>query len=219
MELKSWKTDFIELAQASDALCYGRFELKSGRISPYFFNFGKFDSGRALHQLGQCYADAIVESGIQFDFLFGPAYKGIPLVSVTAAALYQRHALDVPWCFNRKEAKDHGEGGQFVGATPGGRALILDDLITAGTAIRQAMQLLRDAGAEVAGVMVGMDRQEKSPGSDQSAVMALQHAENIPVRAIVTLADIRSYLALDADPALIEAIDQYRAQYGVETGE
>lgn len=219
MELKSWKTDFIELAQASDALCYGRFELKSGRISPYFFNFGKFDSGRALHQLGCCYADAIVESGIQFDFLFGPAYKGIPLVAVTAAALYQRHALDVPWCFNRKEAKDHGEGGQFVGATPGGRALILDDLITAGTAIRQAMQLLRDAGAEVAGVMVGMDRQEKSPGSDQSAVMALQHAENIPVRAIVTLADIRSYLALDADPALIEAIDQYRAQYGVETGE
>ncbi len=216
-ELQAWKTDFIELAQSSQALCFGEFELKSGRLSPYFFNFGKFDSGLALNTLGKCYADAIVDSGLQYDFLFGPAYKGIPLVAVTAAALHQHHGLDVPWCFNRKEAKDHGEGGNFVGCVPQGKALVLDDLITAGTAIRGAISLLRDAGAGVAGVLIGLDRQERAPDSQLSAVMQLQQAENIPVRAIISLADIRTYLASAADSALLEAIDQYRQRYGVES--
>lgn len=216
-ELPAWKADFIDLATSSQALCFGEFRLKSGRVSPYFFNFGRFDSGQALNTLGKCYADAIVNSGVQYDFLFGPAYKGIPLVAVTAAALYQHHGQDVPWCFNRKEAKDHGEGGSFVGCTPSGKALILDDLITAGTAIREAMAMLRQAGAEVSAVIIGLDRQEKAPDSGLSAVLQLQQSEAVRVETIVTLDDIRTHLATRADTKLLAAIDEYRQRYGVQT--
>lgn len=217
--LAAWQSDFLELAQEYQALAFGRFELKSGRVSPYFFNAGKFNSGAALNRLGACYADAIVARDIPFDFLFGPAYKGIPLVAVTAAALSQRHGRDVPWCFNRKEAKDHGEGGMFVGAAPQGRALILDDVITAGTAIRQAIDMLQAAGAMVSAVLIGLDRCERAPDSHTSAVLDLANQYQIAIESIVSLDDIRQYLAAGPDQDLLDKIVAYQQLYGVSTSE
>ena len=217
--LAAWQSDFLELAQEYQALAFGRFELKSGRVSPYFFNAGKFNSGAALNRLGACYADAIVARDIPFDFLFGPAYKGIPLVAVTAAALSQRHGRDVPWCFNRKEAKDHGEGGMFVGAAPQGRALILDDVITAGTAIRQAIDMLQAAGAMVSAVLIGLDRCERAPDSRTSAVLDLANQYQIAIESIVSLDDIRQYLAAGPDQDLLDKIVAYQQLYGVSTSE
>lgn len=214
-QLQEYQRLFIELSQKCEALNFGEFELKSGRISPYFFNAGKFNSGGALSQLGASYADAIVARGIEFDFIFGPAYKGIPLAAVIAAALYERHNLDVPYCFNRKEVKDHGEGGMFVGATPQGRGLIVDDVITAGTAIREAIGQLETAGASAAAVMIGLDRKERAPNSDLSAVMQLEAESSIRVESIVSLDDIRQYLSTGSDLDLIGKIESYQKEYGV----
>jgi orotate phosphoribosyltransferase len=214
-ELVEYQQRFIELSRQYEALSFGEFELKSGRLSPYFFNAGKFNSGGALSALGGCYADAIVASGIEFDFIFGPAYKGIPLAAVTAAALFERHGIDLPYCFNRKEAKSHGEGGMLVGAKPEGRGLIVDDVITAGTAIREAIGILDNAGAVAASVMIGLDRKERAPDSDLSAVMKLESESAIQVLSIVSLDDIREYLSADSDIELLNRIESYQAQYGV----
>ena len=215
--LKTAKQRFINLAIESDVLSFGEFELKSGRISPYFFNAGNFDSGKALAILGECYADAIVESGIQADVLFGPAYKGIPLVAATSAALYQKYQLDYPVCFDRKEAKTHGEGGKIVGSDlKGKRVLILDDVITAGTAVSQVVSLIHENEGTLAGVLVGLDRQEKAVDQNESAIQQLSASHGVPVFSIVDLSDIRSHLTenvLDGD--LLKRVDAYRDQYGV----
>lgn len=214
-ELQQYQHRFIELAQQYEALSFGEFELKSGRLSPYFFNAGKFNSGGALSLLGASYADAIVARGIEFDFIYGPAYKGIPLAAVTASALFERHKIDVPYCFNRKEAKDHGEGGIFVGAEPEGRGLIVDDVITAGTAIREAIGQLEAAGAQASAVMIGLDRKERAPSSDLSAVMQLEAESSIRVESIVSLDHIRQYLSAGSDADLLAKIEAYQEEYGV----
>ena len=219
-ELAIYQTEFIELSRRYNALSFGEFELKSGRLSPYFFNAGKFNSGGALSALGACYADAIVATDVQFDFIFGPAYKGIPLAAVTAAALNDRHGLDLPYCFNRKEAKDHGEGGTLVGAKPEGRGLIVDDVITAGTAIREAIGILQKAEATASMVMIGLDRKERAPGSERSAVMQLESESGIQVKSIVSLDNIRNYLATESSAAttdkdLLVRIEAYQSRYGV----
>ena len=214
-ELLAHQAKFIELSRQYQALSFGEFELKSGRISPYFFNAGKFDSGGALSTLGACYADTIVEAGLEYDFIFGPAYKGIPLAAVTAAALYERHQIDVPYCFNRKEAKSHGEGGTLVGAQPQGRGLIVDDVITAGTAIREAISILQQAGAQATTVVIGLDRKERAPDSDISAVMRLESESEVRVKSIISLDDIREYLAAGSDAQLLAKIENYQSLYGV----
>ncbi|HET9680199.1 MAG TPA: orotate phosphoribosyltransferase [Gammaproteobacteria bacterium] len=213
--MKRYQRDFIEFAIARGVLRFGEFTLKSGRISPYFFNAGLFNTGAALHALGNYYAQAIVDSGIEFDMLFGPAYKGIPLATITASALAQEHGRDLPWCFNRKEAKDHGEGGNLVGAPLQGRVLIIDDVITAGTAVRESLALIRAAGATPVGVAIALDRQERGQ-SDLSAIQEVERDENLQVANIVRLADLLIYLEESGDnPAARSAITDYRNQYGV----
>lgn len=211
--MREFQRRFIDLAIAKNALTFGEFVLKSGRISPYFFNAGRFCDGGSLAVLGQCYAAAIVASGVAFDFLFGPAYKGIPLAAATAIALAEHHGRNLPWCFNRKEAKDHGEGGLLVGAPASGRALIIDDVITAGTAIRESVRLLDSAGASVAGVVLGLDRSERGQGGE-SATQELTRALNVPVLSIVDIDSVIEYLDADA-PERTVAVRAYRAQYGV----
>lgn len=206
---------FIELAVAREALAFGRFKLKSGRVSPYFFNAGRFCDGGSLAVLGRCYAAAIVESGIDFDFLFGPAYKGIPLAAATAIALAEQHGRELPWCFNRKEVKDHGEGGVLVGAPAHGRALIIDDVVTAGTAIRESVHLLTEAGASVAGVVLGLDRKERGLGSE-SATQELARTLGVAVVSIIDIDDIIEYLDRGA-PDQAAAAREYRDRYGVRT--
>lgn len=210
--------EFIEFAIAEQALRFGEFTLKSGRISPYFFNAGHFHSGAALAMLGRCYAGAIQRAGLEFDLLFGPAYKGIPLASSTAIAMATHHDRNLPWSFNRKEAKDHGEGGSIVGAPLSGRVLIIDDVITAGTAIGESMALIEAAGATAAGVVVALDRQERGQ-EDISAIEDVRRRYGIPVIPIVTLAGILEYLETRADDSLIphaRAINDYRARYGIQ---
>ncbi len=205
---------FLDLALARQALRFGEFTLKSGRLSPYFFNAGRFDSGAALATLGECYAQALQESGIACDMLFGPAYKGIPLATVTAAALAAR-GRDLPVAFNRKEAKAHGEGGSLIGAPLAGRVVIVDDVITAGTAIREAIALIRDAGAQVAGVVIGLDRQERGQG-ELSAAQEVEREFNVPVIAVARLAELLAYT--DSHPVLAahrEPLLAYRARYGI----
>jgi len=214
-ELKDFQQRFIDLAIEYDVLKFGEFTLKSGRVSPYFFNAGNFNTGKAMAVLGQCYADALQDSGIEVDLLFGPAYKGIPLVAVTAAALAERHNVDLPYCFNRKEAKEHGEGGNMVGAELKGRTLIVDDVITAGTAIREVIDMMADSAAQTAGVLIGLDRQEKSPDGDTSAVEQLREAYGFPVVSIIGLEHVRSYVANSGDANLVSMIDSYREKYGV----
>src|SRR5574337_2078112 len=187
--MQDYQCEFLDFALRRGVLRFGEFTLKSGRQSPYFFNAGLFNSGAALAALGRFYAQAIVASGMRFDMLFGPAYKGIPLVAVTAAALAEHHGRDLPWCFNRKETKDHGEGGQLVGAPLAGRVLIVDDVITAGTAVRESLALIRAAGATPAGVLVALDRQERGQG-ELSATQELAREHGVPVFAIVGLADL-----------------------------
>lgn len=218
MALRQYQRDFIDFALARGALKFGEFTLKSGRVSPYFFNAGTFDSGAALARLGRYYADAIVASGLEFDMLFGPAYKGIPLVAAVAVALSEHHGLDYPWAFNRKEAKDHGEGGALVGAPVAGRVLVVDDVITAGTAIREVASLL-DAieAAQLAGVAVALDRQERGQG-DLSAIQEVEQSLGIGVLSIVCMAEIIEYLA-DSDQdqgQALTAMQAYRRNYGVE---
>lgn len=196
------------------ALKFGEFELKSGRISPYFFNSGMFSSGHAAATLGRCYGDAAVDADIEFNTIFGPAYKGIPLAALTAAALADHHGRDVPYCFNRKEAKPHGEGGVMVGATVSDKVLIVDDVITAGTAIRAAIEIIRSAGGEIAGVLLALDRQEKGSG-ELSAVQEVEQNLDIPVFSIIRLTDLITHLESQADsPELLASVRDYRARYG-----
>jgi orotate phosphoribosyltransferase len=216
--MKSYQEQFVTLALEAEALRFGEFTLKSGRISPYFFNAGKFCTGKALAALGRCYAQAIVERGIEFDVLFGPAYKGIPLAAATAVALSDRHGVDKPYCFNRKETKSHGEGGALVGAPLEGRVLIIDDVITAGTAIREVMSIIGNApNAEPVGVIIGLDRREKGPDG-RSAVQEVATEYGVSVDSIVAIDDIIGYLrsqgGSEVDGTLI-AIERYRAQYAV----
>ena len=213
--MQNYQREFIEFAVARGALRFGEFTLKSGRLSPYFFNTGAFDSGAALSALGRAYADAIVVSGIGFDLLFGPAYKGIPLGAATAIALSRDHGRDVPWCFNRKEMKDHGEGGTTLGAALAGRVLIVDDVISAGTSVGESMQIITAAGARAVGVMIALDRQERGKGP-RSAAQEVEHEHGIPVGRIIGLTDILAYLAQGGGQAReIAAIERYRAAYGV----
>ena len=213
--MTNYKTQFIDNAIASGALKFGQFRLKSGRVSPHFFNAGEFYRGKALAALGQCYAAAIVESGIEFDVLFGPAYKGITLAAATSIALAEHHDLDVPYCFNRKEAKSHGEGGTIVGAPLEGRVLIIDDVITAGTAIREVMAMVDAADAQPAGVVIGLDRKERG-NADKSAIQEVEQQFDIPVASIIDIDDILTYL--DGKPdmkLLVEQIQEYRQEYGL----
>ncbi len=212
--MHDYQRDFLRFAIASDVLRFGRFTLKSGRESPYFFNAGLFASGGALARLGRSYAAAIVDSGIGFDMLFGPAYKGIPLAAATAVALADHHSRDVPYAFDRKEAKDHGEGGVIVGAPLAGRVLIIDDVISAGTSVRASLELIEAAGATPAGVAIALDRQERGTGA-LSAVQQVEREYGLPVAAIVRLDQLVEFLA--DDPAMaepLEAIRAYRTRYG-----
>lgn len=213
--MQVYQRDFIRFAIDRGVLRFGEFTLKSGRTSPYFFNAGLFNSGSALAQLGKFYAAAVVESGISFDVLFGPAYKGIPLAAATAVALADHHNLDLPWCFNRKEAKAHGEGGSLVGAPLTGNVLIIDDVITAGTAIREVMQIIQAQGANAAGVLIALNRQERGNG-ELSAIQEVERDFGIPVVSIVSLNQVLEFLA--DDPQLkqhLPAVEAYRAQYGI----
>lgn len=213
--MQDYQRDFISFAIEHEVLRFGEFTLKSGRISPYFFNAGRFDTGARLAALGRFYASAIDASGIEFDVLLGPAYKGIPLAAAASVQLAEDFGRDVRWSFNRKEAKDHGEGGLFVGASVEGRVLIVDDVITAGTAIRQVLDLLDGAGAEPAGVVVAIDRQERGTG-EVSAIAQLEQERGIAVRAIVTLDDVIAYLAETGRFAdRLPAVRAYRESYGV----
>lgn len=207
-------SSFISLCLELGVLKFGEFKLKSGRISPYFFNAGLFNSGRALAELGRHYADAIQRANIDCDVLFGPAYKGIPLVATTAIALADVHGRSLPWAFNRKEAKDHGEGGSIVGAALRGRVLIVDDVITAGTAIRESVDIIRAAGAQPIGVVLALDRQERGQG-ELSAVQEVERQFNLPVTSILKLEDLVTYLEQVKDPEHLGAIRAYRAAYGV----
>jgi orotate phosphoribosyltransferase len=207
---------FIELARRHDVLKFGEFTLKSGRISPYFFNAGAFATGRALAELGRCYARAVVDAGVQFDILLGPAYKGIPLATTTAVALADHHGIDIPFAYNRKEVKNHGEGGVLVGAPLRGRVLVIDDVITAGTAVREVIAMIAAAGAELAGVAVGLNRQERGAGA-LSAIQELEQDYAVPVISIVDLSHIIAYLeAGGADTQhLLKEMKEYRDKYGV----
>jgi len=209
------KHTFIELAISRQALKFGEFTLKSGRISPYFFNAGFFNQGQDLALLGDCYADTLINAGAEFDMLFGPAYKGIPLGCTTAISLARKHGRSVPFCYNRKEAKDHGEGGNLVGAPLSGKVLIVDDVITAGTAIRESIDLINAAGAIPAGVLIALDRQEKGNG-ELSAIQEIVKEYQLPVYAIINLNDLHHYIEGQADMQIYaSAIDTYRQQYGV----
>jgi len=212
--MQDYQRDFLDFALEVGVLRFGEFTLKSGRVSPYFFNAGLFNTGSALARLGRYYAQTIVDSGIAFDVLYGPAYKGIPLAAVTAAALYDQHQLDVPYAFNRKEAKAHGEGGNIVGHALQGRILIIDDVITAGTAIRESMDIIETAGASPAGVVIALDRQERGKG-DKSAIQEVEQDYGIPVAAIARLENLVSYLAQSSDSGHLEKIRAYRSEYGV----
>ncbi|WPC05316.1 orotate phosphoribosyltransferase [Pseudomonas benzenivorans] len=213
--MQAYQRDFIRFAIERGVLRFGEFTLKSGRTSPYFFNAGLFDSGLALARLGRFYAAAVVDSGIPFDVLFGPAYKGIPLAATTAVALAEHHQRDLPWCFNRKEAKDHGEGGTLVGAPLAGKVLIIDDVITAGTAIREVMQIIQGQGAQAAGVLIALNRQERGQGQ-LSAIQEVERDFGMPVVSIVSLEQVLEYLADDAQlRQYLPAVEAYRAEYGI----
>jgi len=209
--VQEYQRTFIELAMSRNALRFGSFKLKSGRESPYFFNAGLFNDGEAIAVLGQCYAAALARSGLEYDMLFGPAYKGIPLATTTAVALAEHHHRSVPWAFNRKEAKDHGEGGNIVGSPLKGRVVIVDDVITAGTAIRESVDLIRASGAEVVGVALALDRQERGQGT-QSAVQEVTAQFGLRCVSILTLADlIESFAGGPLGDAVRISSDQYAA--------
>ena len=215
--MKDFQKDFLEFVIANNILRFGEFTLKSGRVSPYFFNAGLFNTGSKLAFLANCYAAAIADLETDYDVLFGPAYKGIPLAATTALALATQHGIDKPYCFNRKEAKAHGEGGLIVGAELRGRVLIIDDVITAGTAVREAVEIIQGAGAELASIAVAMDRQEKGTGSS-SAIQEIEQAYGIEIAHIISLQNIIDFLQAADDSALSEhlpAVEKYREKYGV----
>jgi orotate phosphoribosyltransferase len=214
--MQAYQREFVDFALQAGVLRFGEFTLKSGRLSPYFFNAGLFNTGAALARLGRYYARTIAEAQIPFDLLYGPAYKGIPLAAVTCAALAEHHGMDVPYAFNRKEAKAHGEGGVIVGHELYGRALIVDDVISAGTSVRESVEIIRAQGAEPAGVVIALDRQERGQ-SARSAVQEVQATYGIPVAAVVRLDDLVEYLTeLPAAGGHLDRIRAYRAEYGVE---
>lgn len=213
--MKAYQREFIEFALNKQVLKFGEFTLKSGRISPYFFNAGLFNTGLDLAKLGRFYAAALMDCGVEFDLLFGPAYKGIPIATTTAVALAEHHNRDVPYCFNRKEAKDHGEGGSLVGSPLQGRVMLVDDVITAGTAIRESMEIINAQGAALAGVMISLDRQERGRG-EISAIQEVERDYHCKVIAIVTLNDVISYLEEKPEMANhLTAVRHYREQNGV----
>ncbi len=213
--MKDYQQEFLDFALRTDVLRFGEFVLKSGRVSPYFFNTGLFNTGEALKRLGRYYAQAILESGMEFDMVYGPAYKGIPLVAATAIALADQHARDVPYCFNRKETKDHGEGGVIVGAPLAGRVLIVDDVITAGTATRESVAIIKAAGAEPAGVAISLDRQER--GREQkSAVQEVESQFGLQVISIAALEHIIAYLEKEPGMEMVlEKVRDYSSKFGV----
>lgn len=214
--MENYQSDFIQLAIKHQALCFGEYVLKSGRTSPYFFNAGRFQTGAALAELGRYYAAAVTASGVGFDIVFGPAYKGIPLAATTAIALADVYGRDLPYCYNRKEAKDHGEGGTLVGAPLKGRVLIVDDVITAGTAVREVMGIIEAAGAKPAAVVIGLNRQEKGQG-ELSAIQEVEQTFGIPVISIINLNHIIDYLERQSgNEAMVDKIKAYRTTYGVD---
>jgi len=209
------KSIFIDLAVQREALKFGEFTLKSGRVSPYFFNAGFFNQGEDLAILGNCYAQTLIDNSAEFDMLFGPAYKGIPLAAATAIALANSHQKNLPFCFNRKEAKTHGEGGNLVGAELKGKVMIVDDVITAGTAIRESIDIIHSAGAEPAGVLIALDRQEKGK-SELSAIQEVEKEYQLPVYAIISLTDLQGYLASTPNLAQFsDSVAEYREKYGI----
>ena len=213
--MQAYKKQFIQLAIKNQVLRFGEFTLKSGRVSPYFFNAGLFNTGKALADLGKSYAAALVDKNLDYDVLFGPAYKGIPLVSTLAVALSVDHGIDKPYAFNRKEAKDHGEGGSIVGAALEGKVLIVDDVITAGTAIREAVDIIRAEGGEASAVLIALDRQEKGK-AEKSAIQEVQEDYGIPVSSIITMTDLIDYLETDEQfKDHLAAMKAYREEYGV----
>ncbi len=213
--MKAYQREFIEFALEKQVLKFGEFTLKSGRKSPYFFNAGLFNTGRDLARLGRFYAAALADSGIDFDVLFGPAYKGIPIATTTAVALADHHDVDTPYCFNRKEAKDHGEGGNLVGSPLEGRIMLVDDVITAGTAIRESMEIIQANGADLAGVLVAIDRQEKGKG-ELSAIQEVERDFGCAVISIVSLGDLITYLEEKGNATEhLAAVKAYRAEYGI----
>ena len=212
--VKDYKSRLFELSLIKGNLSFGSFTLKSGRVSPYFFNAGGFDDGASLGELARCYAGAITNSGLDFDMLFGPAYKGIPLAAATAVALNQYHQRNVPYAFNRKEAKDHGEGGTIVGAPLCGKVLVIDDVISAGTSVRESISIIRTAGAETAGVVIALDRQERGSG-ELTAVQQVESEYGIPCTSIAGLDDLIRYLeSKPIENMDLKAIQQYRERYG-----
>jgi orotate phosphoribosyltransferase len=211
----AYQSDFIDLCVRLGVLRFGSFTLKSGRDSPYFFNAGLFSTGTAIGAVGRAYAAAVMASDVKFDMLFGPAYKGIPLVTITAAALAEHGGRNMPFAFNRKEAKDHGEGGNIVGGPLSGEVLIVDDVITAGTAIRESIDIIRAAGARPAGVVLALDRQERAPQSRLSAVQEVRDQYGIPVIAVVNLADLMHHVALQGRKDDLLRMQAYQEQYGL----
>lgn len=213
--MKAFQQEFIEFALSRQVLKFGSFTLKSGRTSPYFFNAGLFNTGGDLAKLGRFYAAALMDAGIAFDVLFGPAYKGIPIATTTAVALAEHHGKDVPYCFNRKEAKTHGEGGSLVGSPLKGRIMLVDDVITAGTAIRESMEIIQAQGAELAGVLIALDRQERGKG-ELSAIQEVERDFGTKVVSIIGLKDLIQYLEGKPEMAAhLDAVKAYRAEFGV----
>lgn len=216
--MKAYQKEFIEFAIERGVLKFGEFTLKSGRTSPYFFNAGLFNQGADLARLGRFYAAALQDSGVEYDVLFGPAYKGIPIATAAAIALFDVYQKNVPYCFNRKEKKDHGEGGNLVGSPLQGKVMLVDDVITAGTAIRESMELVHANGAQLAGVLIALDRQEKGQG-ELSAIQEVERDYHAPVISIVKLKDVIQYISDSPELAsYVEQVTRYREQYGVATG-
>jgi orotate phosphoribosyltransferase len=211
-----YQSNFIELCMQLGVLKFGSFRLKSGRDSPYFFNAGLFNTGAAIAAVGRAYAAALTAADVPFDMLFGPAYKGIPLATVTAAALAETQNRSVAFAFNRKEAKDHGEGGRIVGGPLTGRVLIVDDVVTAGTAIRESIDIIKSAGASPAGVLLALDRQERGSGGGLSAVQEVREQFGIPVIAVIGLQELMQYMQGLGRPAELASMQAYRERYGVE---
>jgi len=218
MSVKEYQQQFVDFAINIGVLQFGEFILKSGRKSPYFFNAGLFNSGARLAKLGQFYAQAIVDSGVNFDILFGPAYKGIPLAASTSIALAERHQKDIPYSFDRKEVKDHGEGGLIVGAALSGNVLVIDDVISAGTSVRAAAKLIESFGATMSGVVIALDRQERGSG-DSSAVQEIQSTFDVQVVSIINLEILIHHLTTKpGQERMLESIKQYQQEYGEQTG-
>ena len=213
--MKPYQVEFLDFAIKNNVLKFGEFTLKSGRLSPYFFNFGLFRTGSSLAKLGDYYAQAIVDSELEFDMLFGPAYKGIPLVAVVAATLYEKHGIDYPYAYNRKEVKDHGEGGNIVGSPLAGKVLVVDDVISAGTASREAANMVAENKAKLAGICISLDRQERGQG-EKSAVQEIAETYDISVINIIGLNQVIQYIeTTQKDPELLDKISRYRETYGV----